>query len=108
MTRKKKYNSESNSFVAAAIQVCLQPVLEHRQRHRLAGHSTHLLQQQERHRTHWMHRCGGLLPQTCAVGLSVCLLDTTVSPTKTTEPIAVAFTVQIWVGPKNLVGARIP
>ena len=32
MTRKKKYNSESNSFVAAAVQVCLQPVLEHRQR----------------------------------------------------------------------------
>ena len=32
MTRKKKCNSESNSFVAAAEQVCLQPVLEHRQR----------------------------------------------------------------------------
>ena len=32
MTRKKKRNSESNSFVAAAEQVCLQPVLEHRQR----------------------------------------------------------------------------
>jgi len=31
MTRKKKCNSESNSFVAAAEQVCLQPVLEHRQ-----------------------------------------------------------------------------
>jgi len=30
MTRKKKCNSESNSFVAAAEQVCLQPVLEHR------------------------------------------------------------------------------
>ena len=32
MTRKKKCNSESNSFVAAAEQVCFQPVLEHRQR----------------------------------------------------------------------------
>jgi len=32
MTRKKKCNSESNSFVAAAEQVCLQTVLEHRQR----------------------------------------------------------------------------
>ena len=32
MTKKKKCNSESNSFVAAAEQVCLQPVLEHRQR----------------------------------------------------------------------------
>jgi len=32
MTGKKKCNSESNSFVAAAKQVCLQPVLEHRQR----------------------------------------------------------------------------
>ena len=32
MTRKKKHNSESNSFVAAAEQVCLQPVLEHLQR----------------------------------------------------------------------------
>ena len=32
MTRKKKCNSESNSFVEAAEQVCLQPVLEHRQR----------------------------------------------------------------------------
>jgi len=32
MTRKKKCNSESNSFVAAAEQVCLQPLLEHRQR----------------------------------------------------------------------------
>jgi len=30
MTRKKKCNSESNSFVAAVEQVCLQPVLEHR------------------------------------------------------------------------------
>ena len=30
MTRKKKCNSESNSFVTAAEQVCLQPVLEHR------------------------------------------------------------------------------
>jgi len=28
MTRKKKCNSESDSFVAAAEQVCLQPVLE--------------------------------------------------------------------------------
>jgi len=32
MTRKKKCNSELSSFVAAAEQVCLQPVLEHRQR----------------------------------------------------------------------------
>ena len=32
MTRKRKCQSESNSFVAAAEQVCLQPVLEHRQR----------------------------------------------------------------------------
>ena len=32
MTRKKKCNSESNSFVTAAEQMCLQPVLEHRQR----------------------------------------------------------------------------
>ena len=32
MTRKKKCNSQSNSFVAAAEQVCLQSVLEHRQR----------------------------------------------------------------------------
>jgi len=32
MTRKKKCNSKSNSFVALAEQVCLQPVLEHRQR----------------------------------------------------------------------------
>jgi len=32
MTWKKKCNSESNSFIAAAEQVCLQPVLEHRQR----------------------------------------------------------------------------
>jgi len=31
MTRKKKCNSESNSFIAAAEQVCLQSVLEHRQ-----------------------------------------------------------------------------
>jgi len=31
MTREK-CNSKSNSFVAAAEQVCLQPVLEHRQR----------------------------------------------------------------------------
>ena len=30
MTGKKKCNSESNSFVSAAEQVCLQPVLEHR------------------------------------------------------------------------------
>ena len=32
MTRKRKCNSESNSFVAAAEQVCVRPVLEHRQR----------------------------------------------------------------------------
>jgi len=32
MTTKRKYHSKSNSFVAAAEQVCLQPVLEHRQR----------------------------------------------------------------------------
>jgi len=32
MTRKGKCHSKSNSFVAAAEQVCLQPVLEHRQR----------------------------------------------------------------------------
>ena len=32
MTRKRKCHSKSNSFVAAAEQVCLQPVLEHRQR----------------------------------------------------------------------------
>ena len=32
MTRKKKCNSKSDSFVAAVEQVCLQPVLEHRQR----------------------------------------------------------------------------
>jgi len=32
MTRKKKCNSESNSFVAVAEQVCLQRVLEHQQR----------------------------------------------------------------------------
>ena len=32
MTRKRKCDSESNSFVAAAEQVCLQPVLKHRQR----------------------------------------------------------------------------
>jgi len=32
MTRKGKCHSESNSFVAAAEQVRLQPVLEHRQR----------------------------------------------------------------------------
>jgi len=32
MIRKKKCNSESNSFVAAAEKICLQPVLEHRQR----------------------------------------------------------------------------
>ena len=32
MTRKKECNSKSNSFVAAAEQVYLQPVLEHRQR----------------------------------------------------------------------------
>jgi len=33
MTRKKKCNSDSNIFVAAAEQVglCLQPVIEHRQ-----------------------------------------------------------------------------
>ena len=31
MTRKRKCHSKSNSFVAAAEQVCLQPVLEHRQ-----------------------------------------------------------------------------
>jgi len=30
MTRKKKCNSESNSFVTAAEQVCLLPVLKHR------------------------------------------------------------------------------
>jgi len=41
MTRKKKCNSKSNSFVAVAEQVCLQPVLEHRQqrgRHNIAWH----------------------------------------------------------------------
>jgi len=32
MTRKRKCHSKSNSFVAAAEQVCLQSVLEHRQR----------------------------------------------------------------------------
>jgi len=32
MTRKRKCHSKSNSYVAAAEQVCLQPVLEHRQR----------------------------------------------------------------------------
>jgi len=32
MTRKVKCHSKSNSFLAAAEQVCLQPVLEHRQR----------------------------------------------------------------------------
>ena len=32
MTRKRKYNSQSKRYVAAAEQVCLQPVLEHRQR----------------------------------------------------------------------------
>jgi len=32
MTRKGKCNLKSNSFVAAAEQICLQPVLEHRQR----------------------------------------------------------------------------
>jgi len=32
MTRNRKCRSESNSFVAAAKQVCLEPVLEHRQR----------------------------------------------------------------------------
>ena len=32
MTRKRKCHSKSNSFVAAAEQICLQPVLEHRQR----------------------------------------------------------------------------
>jgi len=32
MTRKRKCYSKSNSFVAAAEQVCLQPVLDHRQR----------------------------------------------------------------------------
>ena len=32
MTRKRKCHSKSNSFVTAAEQVCLQPVLEHRQR----------------------------------------------------------------------------
>ena len=32
MTRKGECHSESNSFAAAAEQVCLQPVLEHRQR----------------------------------------------------------------------------
>ena len=32
MTRKRKCHSKSNSFVAAAEQVCLQPVVEHRQR----------------------------------------------------------------------------
>ena len=32
MTRKRKCHSKSNSFVAVAEQVCLQPVLEHRQR----------------------------------------------------------------------------
>jgi len=32
MTRKKKCHSKSNSFAATAEQVCLQPVLEHRQR----------------------------------------------------------------------------
>ena len=32
MTKKKECNSDSNSFVAAAEQICLQPILEHRQR----------------------------------------------------------------------------
>jgi len=32
MTRERKCHSKSNRFVAAAEQVCLQPVLEHRQR----------------------------------------------------------------------------
>jgi len=32
MTGKRKCHSKSNSFVAAAEQVCIQPVLEHRQR----------------------------------------------------------------------------
>ena len=30
MTTKRKYHSKSNSFVAGAEQVCLQPVLEQR------------------------------------------------------------------------------
>ena len=32
MTRNKRCNSESDSFVAVAEQACFQPVLEHRQR----------------------------------------------------------------------------
>ena len=46
MTRKRKCHSVWNSFVAAAEQVCLQPVLEHRQRRgrcNIAGQSVSLL-----------------------------------------------------------------
>ena len=51
MTRKRRCHSKSNGFVTAAEQVCLQPVLKHRQRrgrrdigdaenarHEIAGH----------------------------------------------------------------------
>ena len=61
MTRKRKIMSiKSNSFVAAAEQVCLQPVLEHRQRRgrrnschmrgrlELAGHHTLIINERPR------------------------------------------------------------
>ena len=60
MTRKKKCNSKSSSFVPAAEQVCLQPVLEHRQRRgrrnschmrgrlELAGHHTLIINERPR------------------------------------------------------------
>ena len=52
VTRKKKCNSESNSFVAAAEQVCFQPVLEHRQRRGRRNNSDTLrLLRKNRHHT---------------------------------------------------------
>jgi len=43
-------------------------------------------------------RCGLLLPIVVCVSVSVCLLVTTVSPTKTAEAIEVLFRRQTWVG----------
>jgi len=53
---------------------------------------------------------GGVRCSVVYVCLSVSLLVTTVSPTKTDEPITVPFGVWTWVGPRNHVlgGGRDP
>ena len=49
MTRKRRCHSKSNGFVTAAEQVCLQPVLEHRQRRGRHNIAWQAIPQQERH-----------------------------------------------------------